>query len=220
MHLLQIVDFNRMGEQLCNSYTKTYGLETVCLRFFNVYGPHQDFRRKHPPFLGYVIRELLAGRPPMLHGTGEQRRDYVYVSDLIDLVKRALLLPVASGHVFNVASGQHYSVNELYDLVAKALKTSKSIRPHYRSPAHFWEAYPELASGPMPLPEKVVFDEVNKFAHGSFQKAKEMLGWEPKTSIESGIQATVDYAVRMSESKGDGAHVALSPNASPIVESK
>ena len=72
---------------LCKSYFENYGLETVILRYYNVYGPHQDYRRKSPPFVGYVLRELLAENRPILHSDGEQKRDYVYVDDVNRLNK-------------------------------------------------------------------------------------------------------------------------------------
>ena len=70
------------SEMLCKSYVETYGLDVVILRFFNVYGPHQDLKRKHPPLIGYVIRELFYDRTPVLHSNGFQERDYVYTQDV------------------------------------------------------------------------------------------------------------------------------------------
>ena len=72
-------------EYLCHSFASSYGMEIVCLRFFNVYGPHQDFKRKQPPLIGYLIREFMLGNSPILHSNGEQKRDYVYIDDLINM---------------------------------------------------------------------------------------------------------------------------------------
>ncbi|HJD21037.1 MAG TPA: NAD-dependent epimerase/dehydratase family protein, partial [Candidatus Gemmiger faecigallinarum] len=76
------------AEQFCRSFAETYNMNVTCLRFANVYGPHIDCLRKQPPFVGYMIRELYYGRVPEFHSDGNQRRDYIYVDDLIDLALR------------------------------------------------------------------------------------------------------------------------------------
>ena len=73
------------AERFAQSYCDTYGMSVTCLRFANVYGPHVDCLRKQPPFVAYMVRELYYNRTPIFHSTGEQRRDYIYVEDLIDL---------------------------------------------------------------------------------------------------------------------------------------
>ena len=76
----------KQAESLLQCYKKPYpGFEVVILRFFNVYGPHQDFRRKQPPLIGYLIKEFMTGGLPMLHSSGHQKRDYVYVDDVTDM---------------------------------------------------------------------------------------------------------------------------------------
>ena len=76
------------GERFCQSFADTYGMNVTCLRFANVYGPHIDCLRKQPPFVGYMIRELYYDRVPEFHSDGNQRRDYIYVDDLIEAVYR------------------------------------------------------------------------------------------------------------------------------------
>ena len=73
------------AERFAQSFCDTYGMNVTCLRFANVYGPHVDCLRKQPPFVAYMVRELYYDRTPIFHSTGEQRRDYIYVDDLIDL---------------------------------------------------------------------------------------------------------------------------------------
>ena len=73
------------AEKFAQSYCDTYGMSATCLRFSNVYGPHADCLRKQPPLVAYMVRELYYNRIPVFHSTGEQRRDYIYVDDLIDL---------------------------------------------------------------------------------------------------------------------------------------
>ena len=98
-----------VAERFAQSYCDTYGMNVTCLRFANVYGPHIDCLRKQPPFVAYMIRELYYDRTPIFHSDGNQRRDYIYVDDLIDLAIR-----VQSTEGFdcvNVSSNSNYSVN-------------------------------------------------------------------------------------------------------------
>lgn len=114
-----------VAERFCESYCKTYGMSVTCLRFANVYGPHIDCLRKQPPFVGYMIRELFYNRVPIFHSNGEQRRDYIYVDDLIDLAIR-----VQNGEGFdcvNVSSNTNYSVNEMYNIASNIMK--KILKP-------------------------------------------------------------------------------------------
>ena len=78
------------GERFAQSFADTYGMTVTCLRFANVYGPHIDCLRKQPPFVGYMIRELYYDRTPEFHSDGNQRRDYIYVDDLIALALRVV----------------------------------------------------------------------------------------------------------------------------------
>lgn len=102
------------AERFAQSYCDTYGMSVTCLRFANVYGPHVDCLRKQPPFVAYMVRELYYNRTPIFHSTGEQRRDYIYVEDLIDL---AIAVRKTSGFdAVNVSSNKNYSVNEMYQI--------------------------------------------------------------------------------------------------------
>lgn len=182
----------RQAELLCLSYYHTYKLEVAIVRFYNVYGPHQDFKRKSPPFTSYVVRELLENRQPILHSSGEQKRDYVYVDDINALNKICMDHPAAPGQLFNAASGVNYSVKEIYAMIAHHLNSA--ISPIYREAGKFWEKYPSLFSGAYPLPIAILEKEVNKYTLGSNQKAKNTLGWEAKVSMEEGIKRMCEYA--------------------------
>lgn len=179
------------AEQLVEAMSTTYDMDYVILRFFNVYGPHQDFRRKSPPFTSYIVRELVNNRVPVLHSDGKQRRDYVYVTDLMDLAERAMENPAASKQVFNVASGESFSVNEMFDIVAKEL--GSNIRPVYHSAKSFWDAYPGMFTGKKPMKSSILEKEVNKAVLGSNGKAKKLLGWEPKVTMVQGLSTMVKY---------------------------
>ena len=94
------------GERFAQSFADTYGMTVTCLRFANVYGPHIDCLRKQPPFVGYMIRELYYDRTPEFHSDGNQRRDYIYVDDLIALALRVVEHPQKGFDAVNVSSNQ------------------------------------------------------------------------------------------------------------------
>jgi len=178
------------AERLCRSFVDVYGMNVSMTRYYNVYGPHQDVRRKSPPFTAYVIRELLANRQQTLYSDGKQSRDYVHVQDVNRLNRPCVSHPAAKGQVFNVASGRSYSVNELYGLIATAVGTN--MVPEFKSAKSFWDAYPALYKAAYPLQPEKLEAEVNKFSLGSTEKAERLIGWRTEISIEDGIRQTVE----------------------------
>jgi UDP-glucose 4-epimerase len=177
------------AERLCRAFVDVYGMNISMTRYYNVYGPHQDVRRKSPPFTGYVIRELLAGRQPVLHSDGKQSRDYVHVADVNRLNRLCTTHPAAKGQVFNVASGKSYSVAELYGIIADIV--GSDVKPVYRSARDFWDAYPELYNAAFPLSRDRLAAEVNKFSLGSTEKAASLIGWRAEIGIAEGLRQTV-----------------------------
>jgi nucleoside-diphosphate-sugar epimerase len=189
-HLLYSLS-KQQGELLVRAVAASYGMDTVIMRFFNVYGPHQDFRRTSPPFTSYIIRELVNKQTPVLHSDGEQKRDYVHVDDLMRLAKLCMTEAAAVGETFNVASGTTHSVNAMYKMVQDMLKIH--IKPRYHSAANFWDAYPEMFKGDRPIKLEILVKEVNKRTVGSYEKAKRLLGWEPKVSMEDGLKEMIGF---------------------------
>ncbi len=183
------------AEHSCRVYSNSYGLDIAIIRYYNVYGPHQDFRRLSPPLTGYILRELLQGNVPILHSTGDQRRDYVYVDDVNDLNVLCMTHVNAPGHIFNAASGEAFSVKEIYSTIAETLQSDTN--PIFHSAGEFWDKYPDLFEGTYPLKKIRLEKEVNKFTLGSYQKAKALLGWTPKMSFHSGMKATANFAMSM-----------------------
>ena len=180
------------AERLCLSFAKNYGMDVVITRYYNVYGPHQDIRRKSPALVGYIVRELLQGRAPVLHSDGSQSRDYVFLDDVNALNIACMESPAAPGQTFNVASGSAVSVSAIYDTIASHLDTS--IRPHFRPAVRMWDQYPALFEGKYPMDIDRLSAEVNKFSLGATEKARELLGWQATTTLADGIRKTVDYA--------------------------
>jgi UDP-glucose 4-epimerase len=103
------------GEHYCRVFTEVYGLETVSLRYFNVFGPRQDPASQYAAVIPLFITALLRGEPPTVYGDGLQSRDFTYVSNVVQANLLAATAPGVAGRVFNVACGQRYT---LLDLIA------------------------------------------------------------------------------------------------------
>lgn len=154
------------GEALVNSYSESYGLSTISLRYFNVYGP----RMKPGEYAGVVYKffeRILSGKPPVIHGDGEQTRDFVYVED----VAKANLVALESRATgtYNIGTGRATSINELAEKIM-------DIAGVKLKPIH----------GP-PRPGDI------RFSVADTTMAREKLGWKPDTSLEEGLKKTLEY---------------------------
>ena len=104
------------GEEICELYTKIYGLSTVSLRYFNVYGPREPLKGEYAPVMGLFMRQKSAGLPMTIVGDGEQRRDFTHISDAVE----ANLLAAENLHVtgpINIGTGRNYSINDLATMI-------------------------------------------------------------------------------------------------------
>lgn len=182
----------RAAEDICRSYIKLYGMDITILRFFNVYGPHMDYR---PPsyLISYIIGCLLKKQAPILHSNGKQARDFVYVSDAVRLCEIAMTHKAAKNEVFNVGSEKTITVQGVFDILAKLLGEEK-IKPIYRDPKLIWENFPRQTQGEYSIDPKFLEREVNKYTLADTSKAKKLLGWRAKVGIEEGLNKTLTYA--------------------------
>jgi len=144
-----------------------YGLKTVALRYFNVYGPRQK-PGEYGGVISSFVSRAIRGLPPKIYGDGEQTRDFVHVSDVVQANLLAASRSVAIGEVFNIGSGREVTIKELADLVLR-LTGLKKLKPEY---------------GP-PRPGDI------RRSWANIEKAKRMLGFEPKTSLEKGIRELI-----------------------------
>ena len=110
-----------IAEQYASLYTRLYGLETVSLRFFNVFGPRQSPGSQYSGVISLFIAALLEGRSPKIYGDGGQTRDFTYVSDVADGILLALSAPEASGQAINLARGGRTSIDSLYAMLQRAI---------------------------------------------------------------------------------------------------
>jgi nucleoside-diphosphate-sugar epimerase len=158
-----------VGEQYCQMFTRLYGFPTVTTRYFNVFGPRQDPGSPYSGVISLFARALLDGRPPSIHGDGEQTRDFTYVANVVDGVLRACEASKAAGEVINVATGRRISLNGLVRLMNELVGVN--IQPVYTG----------RRAGDV------------RDSQADISKAKAILGYTPTVSLEEGLKLTLDW---------------------------
>ena len=157
------------GETYCQVFTKSYGLETVSLRYFNVFGPRQDATSQYSGVLALFIPAVLEGRRPTIYGDGEQSRDFTYVKNVVEANLLACKAPGVAGQFFNVACGDRITVNSMLHQINKI--TGKDISP----------VYADARAGDI------------KHSQADITRAKERLSYEPRVSFEEGLRNTIEW---------------------------
>jgi UDP-glucose 4-epimerase len=149
--------------------------------------------------MGYIIRELFNGRSPILHSTGNQERDFVFVDDLIDLA--VIVQKADSFDVVNVSTGTTVTINTICQKITDVMMSD--IRPKYEEVAHFWASYPELYSEPYPISTEIMEHEVLKYTCLSNKHAYQAYGWRPLTTLDVCIRKTVEFTCKALEKAKD-----------------
>jgi nucleoside-diphosphate-sugar epimerase len=158
-----------VAEQYCQMFTRLYGLETVTIRYFNVFGPRQDPGSPYSGVISLFATAILENRAPTIYGDGEQTRDFTYIANVVDGVLRACEAPGAAGEVVNVATGGRISLNELLRTLNGIVGTN--IRAVYTAGR-----------------EGDVRD-----SQADISKAKALLGYTPLVQLEEGLKHTLDW---------------------------
>jgi UDP-glucose 4-epimerase len=158
-----------MGEYYCRIYSQLYGLETVSLRYFNVFGPRQDPESKYAAVVPRFITAALAGEAAEVHGDGLQSRDFTYVDNVVDANLLAGSVPGVAGEAFNVACGGRFTLLDVLAAIEKGLG-----HPVARK-------HEEARAGDV------------KHTLADISKVRRMLGYEPKVDFEEGMRRTVDW---------------------------
>ena len=158
-----------VGEQYLQMFTKLYGLETVSIRYFNVFGPRQDPSSPYSGVISVFATALLENRSPKIYGNGEQTRDFTYVANVVDGVLRACEAPNASGEVINVATGGRISLNQLFYAMRDVV--GGNLEPTYEEPRQ---------------------GDVRD-SQADIRKAKALLGYVPTVSFEEGLERTIAW---------------------------
>jgi nucleoside-diphosphate-sugar epimerase len=159
------------GEYYMTSFYRCYGLETVSLRYFNIFGPRQDPTSPYSGVLAKFITQMLNGEPPMIFGDGAQSRDFTYIQNAVDANLQAIKAPAshAAGQVFNVATGKRADLNQAFQLVKKITGYTGDIK------------YGPERSGDV------------KHSLADLSRAEKHLGYKPTVDFEEGLRRTVDW---------------------------
>jgi UDP-glucose 4-epimerase len=159
------------AERYCQVFYSTYGLETVALRYFNVFGPRQDPESQYAAVIPNFITALLANEPPVVYGDGEQTRDFTYVANVVDANLQATIAPAddVAGEVFNIAAGGQTSLNELLDMLQEI--TGNTIKPRYDPPR----------AGDI------------KHSRADISQAQQRMGFQPRIGFLEGLTHTVAW---------------------------
>jgi len=158
-----------VAEQYCQMFTRLYGLETVTIRYFNVFGPRQDPSSPYSGVISLFISALCEGRQPKIYGDGGHTRDFTYVANVVDGVLRATQAPDASGEVINVATGGRVSLNQLFTTIRDLV--GATVEPPYGGPR----------AGDV------------RDSQADIGKARRLLGYEPIVPFEKGLENTVAW---------------------------
>jgi len=158
-----------VGEQYLAMFHRLYGLETVSIRYFNVFGPRQDPSSPYSGVISLFIRALSEGHAPTIYGDGEQTRDFTYVANVVDGVLRACHAPGVAGSVINVATGGRISLNLLLNTLRALMGSDVKAR------------YAESRAGDV------------RDSQADISRARRLLNYEPAVSFEEGLDRTVAW---------------------------
>ncbi|HUP89481.1 MAG TPA: SDR family oxidoreductase [Longimicrobiales bacterium] len=158
------------GEAYCRAFYATYGLPTVALRYFNIFGPRQDPDSQYAAAVAKFVSCALGNAAPTIYGDGEQSRDFTYVANAVEANMRACEAPAeANGDVFNVGCGDRITVNELWRRIAATV--GSTAQPNYT--------------------ERRAGDVRDSLA--SLEKISRVVGYKPVVSLEDGLKKTIEY---------------------------
>ena len=157
------------SEYYCQAFFQSFGFETVCLRYFNVFGPRQDPTSPYSAVIPLFITAMLAARSPTIFGDGLQSRDFVYVGNVVDANLLAAERPGVGGRVFNVGTGRSFSLLEILDALKPLLNCQ--LQPNFQPPR--------------------VGDVRESLA--DITSSRSLFGYEPRVSFAEGLRRTVDF---------------------------
>lgn len=158
-----------VGEKYCRLFCELYGLETISLRYFNIFGPKQDPNSLYSAVIPKFIDALLQGRSPIIFGDGEQSRDFTYIENVVQANLLAMSAEHLHGEAVNIACGKRISLNQLLNVLKEILGSKLS------------PVYQEARKGDV------------KHSLADIRRAKEMIKYEPKVEIEIGLKKTVEF---------------------------
>ena len=182
-----------LSEIYMKTQANVHDIQTYSLRLFNLYGPHQDYFRQQPPLLGYLFKCMIKNETATLFGKAGNKRDYVYIDDLISLIKE-LMTKSSEKNIYeelNVGSGSSFDVFEIVENIQKI--TGRKLQIKKQNPKYFWDSFQESKNQKIILPQKLLEDEVNKVAFCDLTKSKRF-GFNPKVDICQGLRECYETA--------------------------
>ena len=156
------------SEFACGMYTKLYGLETVCLRYFNVYGPRQDPSSPYSGVISIFTDKLKNKETPTIFGDGEQTRDFVFVSDVVEANMKAATTETGTGQYYNIATGKKITLNQLLETLCEIYNIEFNVN------------YENVRKGDI------------KESYAAVEKAKTILKWNPSVELSQGLKLLCD----------------------------
>ncbi len=159
-----------VGEYYCQVFTRVYGLETVTLRYFNVFGPRQDPSSQYSGVISRFISALLTGERPVIYGDGEQSRDFTYIDNVVSANLKAAETSKGLGQIINIANGERISLNQLLQELI-SLSGRSGVTPDYQ-PTRAGDVKHSLAD---------------------ISRAREFLAYKPLVDLRTGLQKTIDW---------------------------
>ena len=157
------------GEYYCKIFSEFFGVETVCLRYFNVFGPKQALDDEYAVVIPKFIHSILNDQPPPIFGNGKQSRDFTYIDNVVSANILSAVTPGLKHEIFNVANGEDHSVIELFDILNKII--GKTIKPDFK-----------------PIRPGDVFK-----TRADISQICTKIGFQPLIGFEDGLRRTVDY---------------------------
>lgn len=158
-----------MGEYYCAVYAHVYGMSTVSLRYFNIFGPRQDPQSQYAAVIPIFISHLMAGTPPSIFGDGEQSRDFTYIENVVEANILASRCEGARGQTVNIACGAHYTLNDLFKQMQSIM--GSSIAP----------LYAERRAGDV------------KHSHADISAAERLIGYKVRVPFAEGLRRTIAW---------------------------
>lgn len=156
-------------EYYCKVFYSIYGLETVALRYFNVYGPYQNPESQYAAVIPLFIKAAFTNQQPIIYGNGIQSRSFCFVNDVVNANLLACQKPNVAGKIMNIGGGKPISVNEIWQIIAKL--TGTKVKPKYTNPR---------------------LGDVFK-SDADIREAKRHLGWKPKYNFKQGLNKTLEW---------------------------
>ena len=158
-----------VGEYYCSVFSKVFGLETIGLRYFNVFGPYQDPKSQYAAAIPAFVTSILQDKPPTIYGDGEQSRDFTYIDNVVEANLLAARAGHTAGEVINVACGQAVTVNRIIEMINKL--TGKNVKP----------VYADSRAGDV------------KHSLADISLAEKVIGYKPLVPFEEGLKLAIDW---------------------------